>query len=111
MIIVSQDKVEMINFNKITSIYYSVGTEGRTTLYANVDGNVDLDKDIELGIYYGGFERAKEILREIAIMHSKFETAKYTANYLRTQPLDIVKAMPYSETKVKYFDVFEMPKA
>lgn len=60
MIIVSQDKEKIVNFDNIFYIdYYMInGTY-------EIDANTDIDKDsVTLG-YYKTKERAKEVLQEI----------------------------------------------
>lgn len=58
MIIVSQDRDEIVNFNKVESIWICPDEEGRFTIEATANSNATL------GIYETE-ERAKEVLQEI----------------------------------------------
>lgn len=58
MIIVSQDEMELVNFNAIESIWICPDEEGRFTIEATADTNATLG-------YYKTEERAKEILKDI----------------------------------------------
>lgn len=58
MLIVSQDKEEIVNFDKVESIWICSDEEGRFTIEATADTNSSLG-------YYETKERAKEILEEI----------------------------------------------
>ena len=58
MIIVSQDKEEIVNFDKVESIWIDSDEEGRFTIEATADTNSTLG-------YYKTKERAKEVLQEI----------------------------------------------
>ena len=58
MLIVSQDKEEIVNFDKVESIWICSDEEGRFTIEATADTNSTLG-------YYETNERAKEILEEI----------------------------------------------
>lgn len=58
MLIVSQDKEEIVNFDKVESIWICSDEEGRFTIEATADTNSTLG-------YYETKERAKEILEEI----------------------------------------------
>lgn len=58
MIIVSQEKDEIVNFDKIESIWLSTDGEGRFTIEATADTNSTLGR-------YETEERAKEVLQEI----------------------------------------------
>ena len=59
MIIVSQDKEEIVNFDKVESIWICPDEEGRFTIEATAHTNATLGA-------YDTEERAKEVLREIA---------------------------------------------
>lgn len=63
MIIVSQDKEEIVNFDKVDSIWICSDEEGRFTIEAAADTNATLG-------YYKAKERAKEILQEITNIFS-----------------------------------------
>ena len=58
MIIVSQDKKEIVNFDNIENIWINTESEGRFTIEATADTNSTLG-------YYESEERAKEVLQEI----------------------------------------------
>lgn len=58
MIIVSQDKTEIVNFNNIESIWICSDEEGIFTIEATADTNTSLGE-------YKTEERAKEVLNEI----------------------------------------------
>lgn len=58
MLIVSQDKEEIVNFDKVESIWICSDEEGRFTIEATADTNSTLG-------YYETKERAKDILEEI----------------------------------------------
>lgn len=58
MIIVSQDKTEIVNFNQIESIWICPNEDGRFEIEATANTNATLG-------YYDTAERAKEVLREI----------------------------------------------
>lgn len=58
MLIVSQDKEEIVNFDKVESIWICSDEEGRFTIEATADTNSTLG-------YYETKERAKEVLQEI----------------------------------------------
>lgn len=61
MIIVSQGKDELVNFDRIESIWIDV-EEGRVTIEATADTNSTLGT-------YSTEERAKEVLQEIIHMY------------------------------------------
>lgn len=67
MIIVSQDKEEIVNFNMVESIWICSDEEGRFTIEATADTNSTLG-------YYKTKERAKEVLREIIDEYIKYAT-------------------------------------
>ena len=58
MIIVSQDKTEIVNFNNIESVWISKEEEGIFSIEATADTNASLGE-------YATKERAKEVLQEI----------------------------------------------
>ena len=64
MIIVSQGKDELVNFDRIESIWIDV-EEGRVTIEATADTNSTLGT-------YSTEERAKEVLQEIAQKYSSY---------------------------------------
>ena len=85
MIIVSQGKDELVNFDRIESIWIDV-EEGRVTIEATADTNSTLGT-------YSTEERAKEVLQEIV---SKYKTTLYNSKT--------------NETVVNVPKVYEMPK-
>ena len=69
MIIVSQDKMEIVNFQNIENIWISADEEGRFTIEATADTNTTLG-------YYSTEKRAKEVLQNIAMNYCN-ETILY----------------------------------
>ena len=65
MIIVSQDKEEIVNFDNVESIWINVDGEGSFTVEATVNTNTTLG-------YYKTEERAKEVLAEIVQKYSSY---------------------------------------
>lgn len=65
MVIVSQDKEEIVNFDKVESIWICSDEEGRFTIEATADTNSTLG-------YYETKERAKEVLQEIVKKYSSY---------------------------------------
>ena len=84
MIIISQDKTEIINFNNIESIWICSDEEGIFTIEATADTNTSLGK-------YKTEERAKEVLQEIIRKYATFSLDR----------LGSIKIIP---------KVYEMPK-
>lgn len=74
MIIVSQDKTEIINFNKVENIYVS----GR---YISL--NFELNNNEVVGTYKTE-ERAKEVLEEIAEQYEHEKKCECDRSYLET---------------------------
>ena len=68
MIIVSQGKDELVNFDRIESIWIDV-EEGRVTIEATADTNSTLGT-------YSTEERAKEVLQEIIKAYRNYRTAE-----------------------------------
>lgn len=99
MIIVSQDKYNILNFDTTVNI----GVEEITTLNdivqisAQTNGNT-----IVLGKYETE-ERAKEVLQEIKQAKSDFEYYKYADESERNE------VDPFMRTKYNFFDTYEMP--
>ena len=89
MIIVSQDKTKIVNFDNLTQIYITQDEEKTATFirYETVDSLYD-----DLG-QYKTEERAKEVLQELV---SKYKTTLYNS---RT-----------NETVVNIPKVFEIPE-
>lgn len=70
MIIVSQDKEEIVNFDKVESIWISAEyDEGRCSIEATANINSSLG-------YYKTKERAKEVLQEITTRYENWENLK-----------------------------------
>ena len=86
MILVSQDKEEIVNFDKVESIWICSDEEGRFTIEATAHTNDTLGT-------YDTEERAKEVLQEIV---SKYKTTLYNSKT--------------NETVVNVPKVYEMPK-
>lgn len=72
MIIVSQDKEEIINFDVIESIWISSDEEGRFTIEATANTNSTLG-------YYKTKERAEQILQEILGKYRQYNIDKNEA--------------------------------
>lgn len=85
MIIVSQRKDELVNFDRIESIWIEADEEGRFTIEATADTNSTLGT-------YSTEERAKEVLQEIV---SKYKVTLYNPKT--------------NETVVNVPKVYEMP--
>ena len=62
MIIVSQGKDELVNFNRTESVWINVDGEGKFLIEATADTNTTLGT-------YKTEERAKEVLQEIIEIH------------------------------------------
>lgn len=69
MIIVSQDKTEIVNFNNIESVWISKEEEGIFSIEATADTNASLGE-------YATEERAKEVLQEIIKAYRDYRTAE-----------------------------------
>ena len=74
MIIVSQDKEEIVNFDNVESIWINVDGEGSFTVEATVNTNTTLG-------YYKTEERAKEVLQEISDVIECWENLKVGQPY------------------------------
>ena len=85
MIIVSQDKTEIVNFNNIESVWISKEEEGIFSIEATADTNASLGE-------YATEERAKEVLQEIIERYTNWN--------------NLVYGQPTGEGSPKY----EMPK-
>ena len=85
MIIVSQRKDELVNFDRIESIWICADEEGRFTIEATADTNSTLGT-------YSTEEKAKEVLQEIV---SKYKVTLYNPKT--------------NETVVNVPKVYEMP--
>lgn len=102
MIIVSQDKTKIVNFDNLTQIYITQDEEKTATFirYETVDSLYD-----DLG-QYKTEERAKEVLQEIYTYKAMFE-------FYKSNPMDkglheeIVNDLDKDNV---LFDVYEMPE-
>ena len=70
MIIVSQDKTEIVNFNNIESVWISKEEEEIFSIEATADTNASLGE-------YATKERAKEVLGEIIKTYTCWENFKH----------------------------------
>ena len=97
MIILNQDKTEIVNFDNVDSVWICPDEEGRFTIEATADTNATLGS-------YKTEERAKEVLQEIITAYENF-------NYLKFFPANITKSVEqFMHRKYKHFDVYEMPE-
>ena len=97
MIIVSQDKEEILNFDRIENVWIDVSGEGEFTIEATADTNSTLG-------HYKTKDRAKEVLQAIAGM---YQTEKmFTCTESEVQEMIADK---YKEKGIEPFK-FEMPK-
>lgn len=69
MIIVNQNKDEIVNFDTINSLWICPDSEGRFTIEATADTNSTLG-------CYKTEERAKEVLQEIIKAYREYRTAE-----------------------------------
>ena len=104
MIIVSQDKTKIVNFDNLTQIYITRDEEETATFirYETVDSLYD-----DLGEYKTE-ERAKEVLQEITMLFKNeemFHIRKSTLNNL-----DELAGPKYILKPVSRPKVFEMPE-
>lgn len=74
MIIVNQDKDEIINFNNISNIFIYNPLN-------NNDGEFEINADDNLLGTYKTEERAKEVLKEIIKIYRSSEAFKHTREY------------------------------
>lgn len=107
MIIVSQDKTKIVNFDNLTQIYITQDEEETATFirYETVDSLYD-----DLGEYKTE-ERAKEVLQEIIDTYTRKILIN---NNTKQQPIldDLVYRVPI-DSNIQYIDtniVYEMPK-
>ncbi len=98
MIIVSQDKEEIVNFSNIESIWVNVDGEERFTIEATGDTNSTLG-------CYKTEERAKEVLKEIIILYSWFETIKITPDSNKIAMVEQLQKNGYEK-----MSIYEMPE-
>lgn len=85
MIIVSQGKDELVNFERIASIWIGVDGEGGFTIEATADANSTLGT-------YSTEERAKEVLQEIITSYLNCNEQNALAEYAYVK--NIVFEMP-----------------
>ena len=97
MIIVSQRKDELVNFDRIESIWIEADEEGRFTIEATADTNSTLGT-------YSTEERAKEVLEEILEYKSMFEFFKYVTDEVQEKMAD-----DFIKQNI-IFDTYEMPE-
>ena len=96
MIIVSQNRDEIVNFDKVENIWICPDEEGRFTIEATAYTNATLGT-------YETEERAKEVLQEIAQTYSSYLKLEGGPAILRGQ-IDIQPNI------FNIPEVFEMPK-
>lgn len=98
MVILSQDKNIVINFNNVKSLWIDddVLDKTNTSFYINAD-------DLFLGEYKTE-ERAKEVLKEILMYNARFNFFKYVC--VGAQNLAAKNFLKDNVT----FDLYEMPK-
>lgn len=100
MIIVTQDKDGIINMDKVLKIFYMEDEkDGDMTIWALLDLS---HRPIWLGDYETE-ERALEIINEITIAYSDFNTYK-------VYPDEPEKYMNLLRNRYNKFDVYEMPE-
>lgn len=77
MIIVSQDKETIVNFDKVTSIYVIEDYDSKKEDIEkyNIDYSTDEDINFVIG-QYKTKERAKEVLQEIIKSYRQYRTAE-----------------------------------
>lgn len=100
MIIVSQDKTKIVNFDNLTQIYITQDEEEKATFirYETVDSLYD-----DLGEYKTE-ERAKEVLQEIVAIYQMSKI--YKCSEIKIQANTAVEALKMKQQPFK----FEMPK-
>lgn len=69
MIIVSQDKKELVKADRMENIWINIDFEGRFTIEATANTNTTLG-------HYKTEERAKEVLQEIITRYENWENMK-----------------------------------
>lgn len=96
MIIVSQDKEEIVNFDEVESIWICSDEEGRFTIEATANTNATLG-------CYKTKERAKRVLEKIKYWQSQFELFKVVSSEKQEEMQD------FFERYNKEFNIYEMP--
>jgi hypothetical protein len=100
MIIVSQDKGKIINFDNMTRVYITFD-EGDDDVCIRTETVDSLYEDLG---YYKTEERAKEVLQEIVKNNSIF-------NYFKCVNSEVQETMAGSFIRADFmFDVYEMPE-
>ncbi len=97
MIIVSQDKKTIANFNTIETIQIDDNVLDKTEAEFEILANGET-----LG-YYKTEERAKEVLKEIVLAHSNFKIAKAVEGTNKDLAISMI------DINYEYFDTYEMP--
>lgn len=97
MIIVSQDKETIINFENTTRISIIPPVEKGHKYSIAINGCLDLG-------YYKTKERAKEIIAEITLAYSNFTYFKTATKEGKDYIINLLKH------KYEKFDIYEMPK-
>lgn len=106
MIIVSQDKRKIVNFEQSQEIEINTPedfSQGFVSIdtYPTGEGS---HNHIRLGIYESE-SRAKEVLQGIILTYSNFELSKNLLDNNKDLILNLIQDANY-----QYFDVFEMPE-
>lgn len=96
MIIISQDRETIINFENITRISIMPPQE------EGYKYSIAINSCLDLG-YYKTKERAKEVLQEIIQVRASCEEIKAIDD-------NFIKRKFIGALKCKYFDTYEMPK-
>ena len=97
MIIVSQDKTEIVNFNKVDNIYVS----GK---FISLDFGLNNNEVIG---QYATEERAKEVLEEITECYTNTEQYKCLSSIPNCNPENLVSIL---NKLVENAFIYEMPK-
>ena len=102
MILVSQDKREIINFDRISEIV------------AGEDGSISITDDIrqEDGYIIGRYkteEKAKAIIEEIMCMYETLEILKYSNEESKNYALGLMSSTKNKDGELK-LGVFELPE-
>lgn len=101
MIIVNQDKDEIINFDNIVSIFIADAWEVKAGALIKA---TDVSKNSTTLGYYKKEERAKEVLEELSFYKAIFEYYRHTHNVVKREiENDFVR-------DDVMFDIFVMPE-
>ena len=101
MIIVSQDKEIIINFEKVNIV--NINQLNKKQIGAWFNCNEEENNNVLLG-EYATEERAKEVLQEILTTYSNFETLRHSDEREKNTLKEIL------QNKYEYFDLYEMPQ-